>query len=145
MPATIAHTQGASSYSYTYTYSVEHERVRFEWDGEVLRAQVIVDPRATFYGGGLAAGRLVRDGRTLSFWNTDAWRYGEETQALYQSHPFVLALLPTANLVPLSTFMAVSPPMPARRSDSKFRARALPAGNCAHAMHRSHRVTAGRA
>jgi RHS repeat-associated protein len=27
-PATIAHTQGASSYSYTYTYSVEHERVR---------------------------------------------------------------------------------------------------------------------
>jgi RHS repeat-associated protein len=28
MPATIAHTQGASSYSYTYTYSVEHERVR---------------------------------------------------------------------------------------------------------------------
>ncbi len=70
------------------------ERVRFEFDGEVLRAQVIVDPRATFYGGGLAAGRLVRDGRTLSFWNTDAWRYGEETQALYQSHPFVLALLP---------------------------------------------------
>jgi len=70
------------------------ERVRFEWDGEVLRAQVIVDPRATFYGGGLAAGRLVRNGRSLSFWNTDAWRYGEETRALYQSHPFVLAILP---------------------------------------------------
>ena len=73
---------------------IRDERVRFEFDGEVLRAQVIVDPRATFYGGGMAAGRLVRDGRTLSFWNTDAWRYGEETQALYQSHPFVLALLP---------------------------------------------------
>jgi alpha-glucosidase len=70
------------------------ERLRFEWDGQVLRAQVIVDPRATFYGAGLAAGRLVRNGRTLSFWNSDAWRYGEETQALYQSHPFVLALLP---------------------------------------------------
>jgi alpha-glucosidase len=70
------------------------ERVRFEHDGQVLRAQVIVDPRATFYGGGLAAGRLVRNGRTLRFWNTDAWRYGEETPSLYQSHPFVLALLP---------------------------------------------------
>lgn len=75
------------------------ERVRFEWDGAVLRAQVIVDPRANFYGGGMAAGRLVRDGRTIGFWNTDAWRYGEETQALYQSHPFVLALLPGGKLL----------------------------------------------
>ncbi|MBK7641938.1 MAG: alpha-glucosidase [Planctomycetes bacterium] len=70
------------------------QRVRFEWDGGALRAQVIVDPRANFYGGGLAAGRLIRDGRTIAFWNSDAWRYGEETPSLYQSHPFVLAILP---------------------------------------------------
>lgn len=27
-------------------------------------------------------------------WNTDAWGYGPETTSLYQSHPWVLAVLP---------------------------------------------------
>lgn len=70
------------------------ERVRFEWDGHTLRAQFRVGAGASYYGAGLAAGPLLRNGRALQFWNTDAWRYGEESPALYQSHPFVLALLP---------------------------------------------------
>jgi len=27
-------------------------------------------------------------------WNTDAWGYGPGTTSLYQSHPWVLAVLP---------------------------------------------------
>ena len=68
----------------------------FEYDGETLRARVMFEDTPcealSFYGGGLVAGGLLRNRRAITFWNTDAWCYGEETPALYQSHPFVLAL-----------------------------------------------------
>jgi alpha-glucosidase len=66
--------------------------VRFENDGSTVRAQVAFDANTSIYGGGLAAGSLLRNGRAIELWNTDAWRYGESTPALYQSHPYVLAI-----------------------------------------------------
>jgi alpha-glucosidase len=67
-------------------------RVRFEYDGSTVRAQVDFGGAIDLYGAGLAAGALKRNGRVIEFWNTDAWRYGEHSPALYQSHPFALAM-----------------------------------------------------
>ncbi|MCC6407575.1 MAG: alpha-glucosidase [Planctomycetes bacterium] len=74
------------------------QRVDFEFDGATLRVQVRFEPGTTFYGGGLAAGPLARNGRAQVFWNTDAWRYGEESPALYSSHPVVFALAPDGHV-----------------------------------------------
>jgi alpha-glucosidase len=76
-------------------------RVEYEADGQCVRARVELDAGTDFYGLGLAAGTLRRNGRALQLWNTDAWCYGEATPALYQSHPFVLALLPDGRAVGL--------------------------------------------
>lgn len=72
----------------------EARRVGFEWDGSTARAQVSWEPGTSAYGLGEQVGPLLRNGRTHLLWNTDAWRYGEETPALYQSHPWVLAVRP---------------------------------------------------
>lgn len=71
-----------------------HERGLFEYDGSVVRAQARFPPGTSFYGAGLVASRLLRNGRSILLWNSDSFGYGEETPALYQSHPYVLALLP---------------------------------------------------
>jgi alpha-glucosidase len=69
-------------------------RVAAEHDGTTLRVQVRTGPGVAWFGAGLAAGRLRRDGRALTFWNTDAWRHGETSPSLYPSHPVALAILP---------------------------------------------------
>ncbi|WOL09513.1 hypothetical protein Cni_G18266 [Canna indica] len=48
----------------------------------------------SFYGTGEVSGQLERTGKRIFTWNTDAWGFGPETTSLYQSHPWVLALLP---------------------------------------------------
>ncbi|KAL6639122.1 hypothetical protein ACP70R_022852 [Stipagrostis hirtigluma subsp. patula] len=48
----------------------------------------------SFYGTGEASGPLERTGKRVFTWNTDAWGYGPGTTSLYQSHPWVLAVLP---------------------------------------------------
>ncbi|KAJ8509812.1 hypothetical protein OPV22_000246 [Ensete ventricosum] len=48
----------------------------------------------SFYGTGEVSGRLERTGNRIFTWNTDAWGYGPGTTSLYQSHPWVLAVLP---------------------------------------------------
>lgn len=67
-------------------------RANFEFDGTTARAQVTFQESVHLYGGGEAAGPLLRNGRACELWNTDAYRYGEATPALYQSHPLALAL-----------------------------------------------------
>ncbi len=67
-------------------------RAGFEYDGATVRAQIAFDAPVQLYGGGQAAGNLLRTGRALELWNTDSYRYGEHTPALYSSHPFALAL-----------------------------------------------------
>ncbi|KAJ4950153.1 hypothetical protein NE237_026985 [Protea cynaroides] len=49
----------------------------------------------SFYGTGEVSGQLERTGKRVFTWNTDAWGYGFGTTSLYQSHPWVLAVLPT--------------------------------------------------
>ncbi len=71
----------------------EVDAARFEWDGSTLRAQVSFPKGTSFYGAGLAAAPLLRNGRAVVFWNSDAWHFGPETPSLYSSHPFVLAVL----------------------------------------------------
>ncbi|KAL5724729.1 alpha-glucosidase [Ranunculus cassubicifolius] len=48
----------------------------------------------SFYGTGEVSGQLERTGRRIFTWNTDAWGYGPGTTSLYQSHPWVLCVLP---------------------------------------------------
>ncbi|KAJ7943956.1 Alpha-glucosidase [Quillaja saponaria] len=48
----------------------------------------------SFYGSGEVSGQLERTGKRVFTWNTDAWGYGPGTTSLYQSHPWVLAVLP---------------------------------------------------
>uniref|UniRef100_A0A2N9EQC3 Uncharacterized protein n=1 Tax=Fagus sylvatica TaxID=28930 RepID=A0A2N9EQC3_FAGSY len=48
----------------------------------------------SFYGTGEASGQLERTGKRVFTWNTDAYGYGPGTTSLYQSHPWVLAVLP---------------------------------------------------
>ncbi|KAL3619125.1 hypothetical protein CASFOL_036695 [Castilleja foliolosa] len=48
----------------------------------------------SFYGTGEVSGQLERTGKRIFTWNTDAWGYGTGTTSLYQSHPWVLAVLP---------------------------------------------------
>lgn len=86
---------------------------------KVVELYLIQLPAGTsFYGTGEVSGQLERTGKTVSFiscdmgkyispfsnlwfwffqvftWNTDAWGYGPGTTSLYQSHPWVLAVLP---------------------------------------------------
>ncbi|KMZ74955.1 alpha-glucosidase, family GH31 [Zostera marina] len=48
----------------------------------------------SFYGTGEVGGHLERTGKRIFTWNTDTWGYGSETTSLYQTHPWVLAVLP---------------------------------------------------
>ena len=58
-----------------------------------MRATLTFPAGTTFYGTGEVAGPLERSGRTVTLWNTDAMPY-DEASTLYQSQPYVLALLP---------------------------------------------------
>ncbi|KAL9369092.1 hypothetical protein Peur_040291 [Populus x canadensis] len=71
------------SYTPTYECVSGKQIVKFEFpDG------------TTFYGTGEVSGQLERTGKRVFTWNTDAWGYGPGTTSLYQSHPWVLAVLP---------------------------------------------------
>lgn len=83
-------------------------------------------PGTSFYGTGEVGGQLERTGKRVSHllyirlytfvlpinlvdmncfqvftWNSDAWGYGAGTTSLYQSHPWVLAVLPTGETLGL--------------------------------------------
>ncbi|XP_047971448.1 alpha-glucosidase 2-like isoform X1 [Salvia hispanica] len=53
----------------------------------------------SFYGTGEVSGELERTGKRIFTWNTDAWGYGPGTTSLYQSHPWVLAVLPNGEAI----------------------------------------------
>lgn len=46
----------------------------------------------SLYGTGEVTGPLLRNGRVVECWNTDAYGYGDEAPSLYQAHPWVLAV-----------------------------------------------------
>lgn len=55
-------------------------------------AIIRIQPGTSLYGTGEAAGQLLRNGRTITAWNTDAYGYGDDAMSLYKSHPWVLAV-----------------------------------------------------
>ncbi|XP_022867688.1 uncharacterized protein LOC111387363 [Olea europaea var. sylvestris] len=66
----------------------------FECVEEEQRVNIELPYGTSFYGTGEVSGQLERTGKIISTWNTDAYDYTEETTSLYQSHPWVLAVLP---------------------------------------------------
>ena len=66
----------------------------FERAGGLHVVRIVVPPGTSFYGTGEVGGPLLRNGRTVTTWNTDAYGYSMESRSLYQSHPWVLAVRP---------------------------------------------------
>ncbi|ONM21205.1 heteroglycan glucosidase 1 [Zea mays] len=62
--------------------------------GGSQKVVIKLPPGTSFYGTGEASGPLERTGKRVFTWNTDAWGFGPGTTSLYQSHPWVLAVLP---------------------------------------------------
>ncbi len=56
------------------------------------RVSITIEPGTSLYGTGQAAGQLLRNGRVVECWNTDAYGYQDDQQSLYTSHPWVLAV-----------------------------------------------------
>ncbi len=56
-------------------------------------ARVEIGAGTSLYGTGEVSGPLLRNGRSVTLWNTDAFGYTVEANpSLYQSHPWVLAV-----------------------------------------------------
>jgi len=68
---------------------------RFEAQGEKTIIRYAVAPNTSLYGTGSVAGPVLRNGRTVTLWNTDAYGYDDSNPSLYQSHPWILAVLPS--------------------------------------------------
>ncbi len=62
----------------------------FARGGHVVR--IAIGDGTSLYGTGEVGGPLLRNGRTVVCWNTDAYSYGPNTPSLYQSHPWVLGV-----------------------------------------------------
>ncbi|KAL8150500.1 hypothetical protein V2J09_020308 [Rumex salicifolius] len=71
----------------------------FEKASEQQIVTLVLPEGTNFYGTGEASGPLERTGKRIFTWNSDAWGYGSGTTSLYQSHPWVLALLPTGEAI----------------------------------------------
>ncbi|MCC6659670.1 MAG: alpha-glucosidase [Phycisphaerales bacterium] len=62
-------------------------------------ARVALPPGTSLYGTGEVPGPLLRNSRRIVTWNSDRWCYGDTDVSLYQSHPWVLAVLPGGRAV----------------------------------------------
>lgn len=59
-----------------------------------VSAVVKIPPATSLYATGEVAGPLLRNGRKVVAWNTDAYGYQDDAVSLYKSHPWVLAVRP---------------------------------------------------
>ncbi|KAL8266856.1 hypothetical protein R6Q59_004200 [Mikania micrantha] len=82
----LVNTHKTPSYIPTFEFVAEQQIVYFE-----------LPAGTSFYGTGEVSGQLERTGKRIFTWNTDAWGYGSGTTSLYQSHPWVLAILPNGD------------------------------------------------
>ncbi|MDX2149039.1 MAG: glycoside hydrolase family 31 protein [Planctomycetota bacterium] len=55
-------------------------------------ATIAIEEGTSLYGTGMVGGPLLRNGRKVTCWNTDAYGYGMDAESLYQSHPWVLGV-----------------------------------------------------
>lgn len=67
-------------------------RPEFAADGPRQVVTVEVEAGTSVYGTGEVAGPLLRNGRVITCWNTDAYGYDDRAPSLYQAHPWVLAV-----------------------------------------------------
>jgi len=68
---------------------------RFARDAEGCHLiRVDTEPAVSLYGTGEVAGPMRRNGTNALLWNTDSFGYDRSTPALYQAHPWILALRP---------------------------------------------------
>jgi alpha-glucosidase len=58
------------------------------------RVRIEVAPGTSLYGTGEVSGPLLRNGRTTTLWNTDAYGYDPTNPSLYQSHPWIFGVRP---------------------------------------------------
>jgi alpha-glucosidase len=68
---------------------------RFSYSETRTRATIPIPTGTSLYGTGEVTGPLLRNGRSITLWNTDNCNYKDaEGRRLYQSHPWVLAVRP---------------------------------------------------
>jgi alpha-glucosidase len=66
---------------------------QFSFSENRTRATIAIEAGTSLYGTGEVTGPLQRNGRTVTLWNTDNFRYEKNAGLrLYQSHPWVLAV-----------------------------------------------------
>ncbi|CAN5816525.1 glycoside hydrolase family 31 protein [soil metagenome] len=68
-------------------------------DGNRQRVRIEMPAGTSYYGTGEVSGPLLRNGRTVTLWNSDAYGYDINTASLYQSHPWVFAVRPDGSTV----------------------------------------------
>ncbi|KAK6137708.1 hypothetical protein DH2020_028543 [Rehmannia glutinosa] len=89
----------------TYVPTFEHEIniaadiTTFESEKGLQIVNLMFPPSTSFYGTGEVSGPLERTGKKIETWNTDAYQYGAKNTSLYQSHPWVLAVLPDGKAI----------------------------------------------
>lgn len=67
----------------------------FSYSESRTRATIAVPAGTSLYGTGEVTGPLLRNGHTITLWNTDNYGYKDDDgRRLYQSHPWVLAVRP---------------------------------------------------
>jgi len=65
----------------------------FSFSATRTRAMIPVPDGTSLYGTGEVTGPLLRNGRSITLWNTDNFNYRDDGgRRLYQSHPWVLAV-----------------------------------------------------
>ncbi len=65
---------------------------RFTVEGDRQVVTIEVPAGTSLYGTGEVTGPLLRNGRAIECWNTDAYGYDDSARSLYQSHPWVLGV-----------------------------------------------------
>jgi len=65
---------------------------RFSTEGGRQVVKIAAEAGTSVYGTGEVAGPLLRDGRRIICWNTDAFGYGDDAPSLYKSHPWVFCV-----------------------------------------------------
>ncbi|NNE44560.1 MAG: DUF5110 domain-containing protein [Gemmatimonadetes bacterium] len=67
-------------------------RVRFQRIGGRAAARIDTEPGTSLYGQGEVPPPLLRNGTRTTAWNFDAFGWGANSENLYQSHPWILAV-----------------------------------------------------
>lgn len=65
----------------------------FDLEGGKASAALKVTEGTSLYGGGEVTGPLLRNGKSITLWNTDSGAYGvDQGRRLYQAHPWVMGV-----------------------------------------------------